>query len=300
MPKEEYLISAEWSARQETLSDCANDISNLLACLKAIDPLFAQWKEFEGAVTPDLVEALILKQVGSRETPNDSYHLSLSSVPVQGFKVFITVICGRPNTDRYTNLLLISMPGLDPDDQLLSIAHFKNIMECIVTSVRPLWAVARPDKLRWMKSERDNRHPEIGWVTYLCVPFQQMPTLTAPSHIESFAEGVLIIATNEPFVQLNPEHVVLTEKIDALLVDAGIFKLNTVERAPRTEKGIPITNNYPIQIDFYIEPYGEIYPMPPNATFEIVNCDEITIEEGSITIVGSEVYYNDVRIWHDF
>ncbi len=313
MLKEAYLIIARWPGRQETFSDCARDISNLFIFLKEIDPIFSKWPSIsrilgqnysDSIITSDIIEKVILEQEerwGNKTKTSDGYELSLESDSPYGHRVFINIRCGCVETKENSldNFVIITMPPLDQNDQLLTIDHFTNITQCIVTSMRPMWASVRPSKLVWMKSERDSKHPQVGWITYLSIPFQQMPGLTAPSYAEGFANGVIIIATNEPFSQLNRTHVALTETIDELLVHAGIFKLNITEHTLPPKSKVSIHNNYSTQVDFCIEPDGEVYPMLPKATFEIVGGDEISIVEGGIFVYGvMEVYYNSVRIWH--
>jgi len=65
-------------------------------------------------------------------------------------------------------------------------------------------------------------------------------------------------------------------------------------RAKEREKVIAmwIVNSIPREVTFCLEPWGELYPMPPNATTEVVargpegDTLEVDAGEGSITVYG--------------
>ena len=75
---------------------------------------------------------------------------------------------------------------------------------------------------------------------------------------------------------------------------------------------ITLTNSARVEIDFSIEPYGDIFPMPPGAEFKVVRYgdEELNIEEqygldgGRITINTEwqmiEVYYNGVMLFENW
>ncbi len=311
---EEYSIFAYWPVRPETLVDCAQRFVNLLERLAEVDPIFAHWVESSNAppkhdITLDDIKRLLSKSTvdqlsnpfGNYEA--DGWSMSIDNEKAPKISASIHIVCGR--TGRYTFHNWVRVAIFGNALKRLTAQTATKVIQCMVDIMEPDWAVAKPFRLLYMKSQRAQFHPKVGWITYLAKPPRPLPTFSLPSHAKPFADGVLITTTDELLVQHNPNHVALVDKIDAALVSAGIFVPGTftdMEALAATPglRLITVKNVQPNEIDFIVEPYGMVFPMPPGAEFQIAVDGEgdPLIDDGGwhISIDPYDVYYNSVKL----
>ena len=316
MANEEYTVIAFWGRRKETFSDCSQRIDILVGCLFGIDNAFSHWFDITGilgkpyetvVLTKDRIEKLLLEYTrkNSRIIGNDGFVFNLNTHPPKS-AISINIICGRGDSDKANNHVKMYFTMTEEYAKIFNIQNMRKLVQCIVNAMQPEWVSARPSRLIHMTSERVKSHPQIGWVTYLSRS-QRIPTLALPSYSSPYGDGTLLIATEEPFSQLNLDHVALVNNIDEALVKAGIFTQGTKSgahvRNDKTDRINRIRNPYSTQVDFVIEPWGTLYPMPPHAEFVVITHDQSVIQaeikEHAIIVEltgDMELYYGDVRL----
>ncbi len=115
-------------------------------------------------------------------------------------------------------------------ERLLRAPVLAEVLTSMATAWDPDFAMASSSEMVDLVEKR-KREVRVGWLTYLSRRLGTLPPLPAPVRIEPVgALGWLLILSPEPMTASNPEHVAFTERVRALLDQAGLIEIPEPER----------------------------------------------------------------------
>ncbi|AKF80584.1 hypothetical protein MFUL124B02_14050 [Myxococcus fulvus 124B02] len=232
---ETYYAGAYWTARKESVEECARRAQMLLATLPTVDASFASWFKqgksrkdaLKHAVKPSMpeLEDLIRRgrdrvfedlgfRFGAWNGADDEYDGSAFRVTCGGY------------TEAVSNTCVFTLPSRGPNaSRVLTTPALSRLVQTLAMAWEPEWAVATSSSHRDSVTATPKAGTFVGWIMYLSRHRGTVPPLPAPVLVEPVADkGTLIVLTPERFTASNPEHVALAEQVRALLDQAGLLK----------------------------------------------------------------------------
>lgn len=243
-----YYMGAYWPARLEDSSVCAERTAHFLNSLTACNSDFSRWyrpastlRQAQGKeVDPNTtaIEKLLKRSVSRhRNAPlrdRLGYVLALWALTHDDPETKST----WPNTGRYAFFLgcseyspIINICTLNHPLTRLGRKRFLKpettlcIMMQMVRCYDPSWAVTTSHDLYTASPPRHVGGPHIGWITYLPIPTDMLPSLPEPSYaVPSGNSGSLLVAMQEHCIAAVPEHVAVVRRLTDVLDDAGYLQ----------------------------------------------------------------------------
>lgn len=223
-----FVVAAYWGSRSEKPEGCAQRLNHLLAGLKAIDPLFAEWFAKGSSTGVDRTKNLSPTEIGDLAMRGmNRRDLDASPIPSLGVRigvwnggreettaVGISTGCGsfdEPGGVPALNSLLISLPNQGPDaDRILNVAALEKMLEVVVRAYDPEWAVvaSREHIKQWPSGPEGG--PHAGWITYLCRRTGEATVaadVLALKRLDFTPFGMAWVATEDRFSLGEPIHI---------------------------------------------------------------------------------------------
>jgi hypothetical protein len=236
-----YHIKANWVARKETTRSCAIRMTRMLTGLAALHSAFAHWYQqawtLEEAFVPfckmpPQVDELARVFEDGRHFTDVSHQL----MPTLGYSISAWNGIDGPNGvsmmmhvgayDDHTpftnwgDIIVHGLRGVQPaGPDFINAKLVKAVLLTVIDTWEPSWA-SITDRDYWHKYLASKPVPPFlsGWMTYLSAPYARkvMPPLSAITEPVA-GGGILMLATKEPFMLDNPQHVAVADAIQACL-----------------------------------------------------------------------------------
>jgi immunity protein 52 of polymorphic toxin system len=236
-----YHIETKWAARKEATRSCAIRMARMLTGLSALHSAFAHWYQqawtLEEAFVP-LCKMPPQADELTRVFENGRHFTDVSHelMPTLGYSVsawngieesdgisMMMHVGGYDDHVPFTNwgdMTVHGLRGVQPAGPDLINAR---LLEAVLLTTIDAW---EPDHARivdWGDLEKFvPRQPpllfESGWMTYLAAPYARKVTPPPLALTEPVAGGgILMLATKEPFMLDNLQHVAVADAIQACL-----------------------------------------------------------------------------------
>lgn len=237
---ETFFIGAYWKARKASIGECAQLATGFLEGLANCDPLFHHWfkrgrsrrEALSQEISVNQASLLGLLSVGQvlsdkgQVMEDLGFRLSLWTGGTNDGSASLNIRCGAYTPDLTANACVIQLPT----DKLiaarvLTVPTLVAIMRCVVSIWKPDWGtVMSHDHRNLLKDQRDNS-PQIGWITYLSVPSENIPSSIAPARTVSLQpNGSLIVVTDERFTASDVNHIQTANQVTAELSRRNLLK----------------------------------------------------------------------------
>lgn len=224
--EENYRVVVHWSARRESVSDCAKRAEDTLNCLSEIDERFSNW------YLPAKSRTQSLRNPISRELTEIRGRFQFNGVDELGYRlvlwngsdvqsVGLQMGCGCYSEILPVNSCIVNLPKGD----LLNSAILVKVLICLVSAWQPSWGVVTTNLYRDLVTQRDDKnHPYIGWITYLPKKIDVSPILTRLAKVIDLGNlGTVITVTDELFTAANQAHVQTAANVQQTLKMSGVM-----------------------------------------------------------------------------
>ena len=249
-----YYLFAFWPARKEDAAACAGRLKRMVQSWAEIHPLLGHWYK---QITEEAVEAAIdrgetpqtakFARVPLFSMPPDDLELTrlvkagvaMKDIPhvpwpelgfsVSGWNGFaagqsvgFTMRAGAALSPRRSaNSIELDLPALsDRTETLIAAAPLRSVLMAIVEAWQPGWATLMPKAYEAPSTATEKfARPWGGWMTYVSAN-AGADKITAPRSVSAERTvdgGLLMSATDQPFLLANPLQVAQADAIDAAL-----------------------------------------------------------------------------------
>jgi len=228
----EYIIQAYWGSRREAPAQCGERFWRMLEFLAAVDPLFSDWKFFNGDKFLPMPEAsgdeltdLIASCV---DRADDGYPVPISGYwfgagTRTGTKTSLTLTlrvgCYIPDPPFLANTAeLLTLPLNDENAKFITFPTFKSALLAIAAAWDATCCAAYPWNLipLWREAGWDEPALRMAWITYLSPRYAPMVTPPRSAIVEYPPQGgIVMIATKDRFEIANPAHLAVAREIAA-------------------------------------------------------------------------------------
>jgi len=237
MGSAKLLIKGLWGARQETPAQIGQRMVHIAETLSPLDPLLRAWNVADAAVEQDfvplerakpylapIVEARVSRNDFGEPEPENGYTCTLSNDfddPVRSVLVRARAGVGGP-PGLLDNMAMVETPWrlsseYEPgpaDPRLMTLPVVTSIMQAVIDIFEATAVMA------CLSGQIKDPWPDRGpfnpaWMLYLSAPHAAQ--ITPPSDLicEQMGDGLLMIATEQPFDLNNPEHIAAGRAISA-------------------------------------------------------------------------------------
>ncbi len=203
---EQLYVGAYWSARAESVEACAARAVVGFERLASVDELLGSWR-LKGARRAAArlpfdtrVESVMQALAAGRNRRDDDG----SVIDALGFSlgvwngdgadpVGLSIRCGiSATTPALSNSVVVTLPEQSTRSAgLYGRPGAGQIVAALVEAWEPDWATVTSNSLREAQAVGGGR-PVLGFVTYLSASRGEVPTVSAPFHVERLAAGSLI------------------------------------------------------------------------------------------------------------
>lgn len=209
-----FYLGAYWGPRGESVDQCAERLSWLLASLGDVDPKLSSWFKTGGSrkaalkrpVAPS-VDALRDLLLAGRPRRDDEARSVMSELGFrvglwngQDVEVGLSVRCGSPAAiaGMASNTLVMQFPPAEGEAATLYRREAAlAVMRAVVTAFEPAWCTWTSDALRTGQAAQPDE-VVTGWATYVANPkgvrTDRLPSGTAA---EALGSGLLLLADGD-------------------------------------------------------------------------------------------------------
>jgi hypothetical protein len=241
---ETYYAGAYWGCRPESAEECAHRAEIFFRLLSACHPDYSHWYEQASSTK----RALQLRFEPSFDTfmrffgkkkyqaGKDGFLFGAWTGHLENQGGMVMIGCGA-TAETVPNSVLLHFPSEPPGmDRLVTLPVLTEVTRAMVLAWEPLWAVATSDDLRRHISRQDEADTFVGWVTYICRQWGEVPALPEPVRVEAVEDkGTLILLTPERLSANNPEQVALGHRVQQVLEERGLLR-DVLEAPPAPAK----------------------------------------------------------------
>ena len=230
-------LNAWWQTRDESAESCARRLSDMLARLALLHPVFAQWRQ-QGdseeesqeplcSMPPDhrelqnFVEANIMRDDADEPWPELGYSLSAWNEVDDSHGLSFHIRAGvRDGVDA--NSLFFQLGNVAPaNSDLLNYDVLKDVLNAVCQAWDVDWGTIEP--FDWERRLKDSSghfcRPWGGWLTYLSPAYRGGIKMPIPEAItEPLSNGGMLIAlTKEGFNESDPTQLATYDAVQKAL-----------------------------------------------------------------------------------
>ncbi len=228
-----FYLGAYWSARRESVGDCATRIVQFLRFLEELHSECRLWWFYQDAESaPQQIQLTIPVLESLLESHYDDFGNCMEAL---GFCTLISTTSGARfsiNCGAYSdcspsvNCCVLNFPNdLTTINDILTSESTIRLVKEVVYAMEPDWAVLNSHNLReYLDPLRVNRY--VGVATYLSS--RKFPALRDPfppsKRIDIPYLGSIILLTEEPFSMSNPQHLAIAKTVTKSFRKQRVFK----------------------------------------------------------------------------
>jgi immunity protein 52 of polymorphic toxin system len=216
-----YHIAARWGRRAEPYDLIASRWLAVIAQLQALDPMFAHWQHWDeevGLVPFDpTLEGQVARVISrtdrtpaGRLVPEAGSHIwSVTDSRSRSRVIKLNLFAGSDNPYDSNSIILRTDACAVPDPSLVTYRIFRGALLAMAETFEASDASA---------GSSDARDLDLAWISYVAPRFAYLVTPPASAIVEHRPDGgILMAATDEPFVTANPAHLTVARDIHASL-----------------------------------------------------------------------------------
>jgi len=223
-----FIASVYWSARRETVQECARRIAAALRALADCSGTFERWFQDcvgshdpvrhavaadEGRIAALLLEGTLRGDHSGEVLEGGGYSLWLWNAAAQPKEVALHVHCGS-YSPWGGNAVVLDLPlDREKNADIMNFAALRRILLILVRCFEPESGVVTHSDLRDGILGTPVEEPTAGWLTYLSRKYG-VTASSADFEVERIGHfGELLVATREPFDIGRADHVGAARKI---------------------------------------------------------------------------------------
>jgi hypothetical protein len=223
-----FYAGVYWSARRESLQECARRVTAVLRALSGCNPSSARWfrkgmdragaLQHEVAINEQSIATILLEgrvrgDYSGEVFEDGGFSLDLWNGASQGREMAISIRCGA-YSPWLTNRVVLDLP-LDRKESadIMNFLALRRILVVLVRCFKPDWGAVTHADLRDGILRTPTGEPTAGWLTYLSRKYgAAFPD--GGHEVERVDNlGELLIATREHFDLSRADHVGATLKV---------------------------------------------------------------------------------------
>jgi hypothetical protein len=227
------FLGAYWSARKESIDECADRLLSFFGDLAKCDDSLIKWYELAGSRQQALerrshVESreYLIRQLrrGSHSFDSLGFTIGLWNGGDESQSVALSVTCGSYH-ETLGNCVTLNFP--EDLGSLVDFRRMRGVLAVVARTWEPDWAGVASEQA---KSGRgfDPCRPFVDWMIYISnALLPKVPTFEPPTSTEHLPTGTIIVVQDEPPDPCNPLHLESIRRVrDAL---RGVAKTETGE-----------------------------------------------------------------------
>jgi hypothetical protein len=228
-----YFLGAYWSARRESIDECADRLLRFFAALTPCDPSLAQWFKLGRSRrqalqhSVDVADRKSLRELlerGRHWTDFDKrliddlgFSLALWNGADTSTSAQLTSLCGSYCDTAVNNVVLLLPHVLG---RLSNAGRMRAVLAAAATAWEPDWAGIMSDDATATR-RRDKRAPFVDWMLYVNHKWlPKVPQLAPPASSERLAGGTLIVVQPEVPDPSNEVHLENIRRVETALRSA--------------------------------------------------------------------------------
>jgi hypothetical protein len=226
-----YVARSVWGPRAETPEVLARRFLDLIARLKKIDPIFADWYVWTSGtmieplatepdqLAKDIADSVPRDEHGAPEAYEGYYYAAWNEAEKEGGPQSFCAEMQGGRFARYptssNSILFRTDYYVEPDPRIISYSIFRSVVLALAESFNAVWCSAYSSEIKALWQHIGRPHFRLAWISYVGPRFSSLITPPKTAIVEHRPDGgLLMAATDEPFTIANPIHLAAARDIE--------------------------------------------------------------------------------------